>query len=485
MGSLIPVAHILGRLLIVFSATYFFPIIFSVIHRDGTAYQFLYGMAACLLTGVILWLGTKPWYKDLKPRDGFLLVSLVWILMAAIATIPLLLVYPEMSFTEAFFETMSALTTNGASVMNDLENAPAAINIWRHELSWIGGMGIIVLAVAILPFLGVGGMQLYKAETPGPVKDNKLTARIADTAQALWMIYVGLTLVCILCLRVAGMTWLDAICHAFSAASLGGLSTKNANVGAFDSPIIEAILIVFMILGALNFYTHFHVWKNRSLKEYWRDIEARTAFILIVVSTLGCSLYIWLHNVYPNFLAVLRHVSFNLVSVATACGFSSVDYDKWPIFVPLWMLFLSCITANSGSAGGGIKMVRTLILVKQGFRELSRLIHPTVVRPIQIGRTVVPDSVVFAVLAFVFLYFISIVILTFLLVLGGMDFISAFTAVIACINNAGAGLNMVGPSKNYQPLSDFVTWVLSFTMLLGRLEVFSLLVIFTPAFWRK
>ena len=277
----------------------------------------------------------------------------------------------------------------------------------------------------------------------------------------------------------------EAICHAFAALSLGGFSTRDASVGAFDSPAIEAVLMLFMVLAALNFATHFTAWREASLKPYWRDAEARGVLAVLALSTLGCALYLWWGDVYLDFLVALRHVGFNLVSIATDCGFVSTDYAQWPIFVPFWMLFLSAITASSGSTGGGIKMIRTLILVRQSGRELTRLLHPALAAPVAVGGVAIPNGVVVAILGFIFLYFMSIVATTFLLIFGGLDFISAFTAVIACINNAGPGLGQVGPATNYGSLTDYETWVLSFTMLLGRLEVFSLLVLFTPQFWRK
>lgn len=485
MWDLLPVVNVLGRLLLVFSLTYLLPILCSLIYRDGTVVEFIDAMGLCALLGLVLYAATRRHYRELRARDGFLLVSLSWTLMAAIATLPLLLAYESMSFADAFFETMSGLTTTGATVMTDLDHAPPAINLWRHELTWIGGMGIIVLAVAILPLLGVGGMQLYRAEAPGPLKDSKLTARIADTAQALWLVYVGITVLCILCLRIAGLGWFDAVCHAFSTLGLGGFSTRDASVGAFDSPAVEFVLIVFMIIAAMNFATHFLAWQHRSLKVYRRDSEAKGVLLVLAVSCVGVALYLWHMNVYPSFWTALRHASFNVVSVATDCGFASQDFNQWPVFAPLWMLFLSSITASSGSTGGGIKMIRTLILTRQARRELQRLIHPAMVNPCKVGGLPVPNSVVEAVLAFIFLYFMSIVGMSFLLMLSGLDFLTAFSAVIACINNAGPGLNIVGPAGNYSPLNDFQIWVLSVTMLLGRLEVFSLVVVFTPEFWRK
>jgi trk system potassium uptake protein TrkH len=484
MKSVLSVTNIMGRLLMVFSLTYLLPITCSFIYEDGTLLTFGYSMAACILAGLLLVGLTRHHRADLKPRDGFMLVSMAWTLTAAIATVPLLL-HHELSFTDAFFETMSGLTTTGATVITGLDHLAPSINLWRHVLCWLGGLGIIVLAVAILPFLGVGGLQLMRAEVPGPIKDAKLTARIRDTATLLWTVYVSLTLVCILALRLAGMDWLDAICHAFSALSLCGFSTRDASLGAWDSPAIEAVLIVFMVLAAFNFATHYLVWRHRSLKPIWRDPEARGVLLVLLVSCVFCAGYLWFKQVYPGFWTALRFVGFNLISVATTSGFTTTDYALWPLFVPLWMLFLSSITCSSGSTGGGIKMIRTLILVRQSSREVSRMLHPNLAAPVTIGGAQVPNSVVFAVLGFIFVYFMSIVVLTFLLILDGLDFTSAFTAVIACINNTGPGLGVVGPASNYGVLTNYEVWVCSFAMLLGRLEVFSLLILFTPQFWRK
>jgi trk system potassium uptake protein len=482
---LLPVLHVLGALLMLFSITYLMPIAASFIYADGTWMEFVDAMVAAFSLGALLFLAGRRNKRELKPRDGFLLVTLAWILMAAIATTPLLLVIDDLSFTDAFFETMSGLTTTGATVLTGLEKLPPAVNIWRHELNWLGGMGIIVLAVAILPLLGVGGMQLYKAETTGISKDSKLTARIGDTAKALWLVYFFITVACMLSLKAVGMNWLDAICHAFAAMGLGGFSTYDDSVGHFDSPAIEAVLIFFMMVAALNFATHFLVWRERSLTAYLRDPEAKTIVALIVSSTLVCAIYLSYHDVYPDFSTSLRHVAFNLVSIATDCGFASQDYDKWPIFVPLWMLFLSCITASSGSTGGGIKMIRTLILARQGLIELKRLVHPQIVAPLRVGDTVIPQQIAGAVLGFIFLYILTVGELTFLLVASGLDFTSSLTAIIACINNAGPGLNVVGPAQNYQALNDFQVWICSLAMLVGRLEVMTIFVLLTPTFWRK
>jgi trk system potassium uptake protein TrkH len=484
MRALLSVIQVMGRLLMVFSLTYLIPIASSLYFGDGTLLTFVASMLACIAVGLVLTLATRRHRAELKARDGFILVTLAWTLTAAIATVPLML-HQDMPFTDSFFETMSGLTTTGATVMTGLDTLEPSVNLWRHNLNWLGGMGIIVLAVAILPLLGVGGMQLLRAEVPGPIKDTKLTARIGDTAAILWTVYLGITIACILALKLAGMGWFDAVCHAFAALSLGGFSTKDASVGAFDSVAIEVVLSVFMVIAALNFASHFTAWRERSLRPYWRDAEARGVLGLLALSVLGCTVYLWGMGTYESFWTALRHLSFNLISIATDCGFVSTDYALWPIFVPFFMLFLSCLTVSSGSTGGGIKMIRTLVLVRQSTRELSRLLHPTLAAPVTVGGMEIPNSVVFAILGFTFLYFLSVVGMTFLLIFGGMDFISAFTAVIACINNAGPGLGTVGPATNYQSLTDYETWVCSFTMLLGRLEIFSLVVLFTPQFWRK
>ena len=482
---MLPVIHVLGSMLMMFSVTYILPIAAALIYADGHFVDFIVAAVACLAAGVLLWAATRRRKRELRSRDGFVLVTLGWILMSAIATVPLLIAIPGLTFTDAFFETMSGLSTTGATVLVGVEHLPASINLWRHALNWYGGMGIIVLVVAILPLLGVGGMQVYKAETPGPMKDEKLTPRITQTARALWFIYFMITAACIASLKLAGMNWFDAICHAFAALSLGGFSTYDASVGHFDSPAIEAILIVFMLIAAMNFSRHFIAWQQKSLRTYLGDVEARAMLLIIGLSTAGLALLIWFDGVYPSPWTALRHVAFNLVSIATDCGFVSQDYAAWPMFAPMWILMLSCYCANTGSTGGGIKMFRTLVLFQQAGRELQLLVHPQAVAPVRVGGQVVQNRIVFAVLAFVVLYFGTVVVLTFALLLSGLDFLTSFSAIIACINNAGPGLGQVGPSGNYQSLTDFQTWTCALAMLLGRLEIFSVLVLFTPVLWRK
>ncbi len=485
MERVLTVIRALGLMLVVFSIAYLMPIAAALIYGDGTLLDFLLAMVWTSALGVLMWLLTRRHKGELSIRDGYLLVVAMWTAMPAVATLPLLMVIDGLSFTDAYFETMSGLTTTGATVLTGLDNLPPAVNIWRHELNWLGGMGIIVLAVAILPLLGIGGRQLFKAETPGPMKDAALTPRIADTARNLWVVYLGITVACILSLKAAGMNWLDAICHAFAAMGLGGFSTHDASVGYFNSPAIEAVLIVFMLIAAMNFATHFLAWHKKSLSLYLHDVEGLATVGVTLASCAGIAVFLWWKGTYASFWTALRHASFNLVSLATDCGFASVDFNQWPIFAPIWMLFLSCVVASSGSTGGGIKMVRTIVLFKQAGREFLLLLHPTAINPMKIGGQVIPNNVVFSVLGFIFLYFMSVATLTFALLISGLDFISAFSAIIACINNAGPGLGVVGPAGNYGVLTDFQTWVCTTAMLTGRLEVFTLLIIFTPRFWRR
>ena len=479
------VIHALGMMLVLFSLTYVLPMITSLLYHDGTLVDFALAMLMTSLAGALMWGLTRRYKGELTIRHGYLLVVVMWTAIPAFATLPLLLVLPNLSFTDAYFETMSGLSTTGATVLSGLDTMPQGINLWRHELNWLGGMGIIVLAVAIMPLLGIGGRQLYKAETPGPMKDSTLTPRITETARNLWLVYFGITMACIVSLKIAGMSWFDAVCHSFAAMGLGGFSTHDASVGYFDSPAIEIVLIVFMLLAAMNFATHFLAWREKSLKQYLLDTEGIATVLVVLASCLGIGFYLWWQGTYPGFWTALRHASFNLVSLATDCGFASEDFNKWPMFAPLWMLFLSCIVASSGSTGGGIKMIRTLILFKQAGREFRKLLHPAAVNPMKIGGNVIPNTIVFSVLGFIFLYFMSVVTLTFALLISGLDFISAFSAIIACINNAGPGLGVVGPASNYGVLTDFQTWVCTLAMLIGRLEIITLLIIFTPKFWQR
>ena len=468
-----------------FGLIYLLPIAWSLAVQDGVVIDFFAAALINAVVGLAVATSTRHFKRELKPRDGFLLVTLSWVLMSASGAIPLMLALPDLSFTDAYFESMSGLTTTGSTVLSHLDDLPQSINLWRHLLHWIGGIGIIVLVVAVLPLLGVGGMQLYKAETPGPVKDEKLTPRITETAKALWFTYLALTVAGIIALRVAGMTWFDAICHCFSAIGLGGFSTHDASVGYFNSSAIELVLIVIMVVAALNFSRHYLAFRNLSFKPYKNDSEGKAVLIVLGASTILVAALLALDGTYPTTMEGFRHSVFNVVSIATTTGFVTEDYEKWPAFLPVWLLFLSCITCSTGSTGGGIKMFRTLLLVRQARRELKLLVHPSAIIPIRIGGAAIPERVVHSVLAFIFLYFGTIMVLTYALLATGLDLVSSFSAAMGSVNNVGPGLGAVGPSTNFAALSDAQTWICTIAMLIGRLEIFSVLVLFTGTFWRK
>ncbi|MDE0854471.1 MAG: potassium transporter [Nevskia sp.] len=483
--DLLCIANPLGLLLTAFGAAYALPIGAAVLYGDGALRPFVLSAAADLLVGLALWRFTRPFARELKSRDGYLLVALAWVLTAASATLPLLLALPELGFTRAYFEAMSAVTTSGATTLSGIDHLPHAVNLWRHELCWLGGLGIIMLGMAVLPLLGIGGMQVYRAEATGPIKDSRLTPRFVQTARSLWLIYIGLTAACMLLLRLAGMNWFDAVCHAFSALSLSGFSTHDASIGYYNSPLVELVLIVFMLLAAINFATHYSAWRGNSLKIYRRDAEARALLLVVVASCVLLAGDIWHQHIYPSYWTALRHVGFNLVSVVTNCGLVSLDYARWPLFACLWMLLLSCVTASAGSTGGGIKMIRTLILFKQSAGELYGLVHPTAVQTLKVGGQAVSERAVLSVFSFVHLYTITVIALSMLLIASGVDFLTAFSAVVAMINNGAHGLGAAGPSHTFAVFNEFQTWVCTFAMLAGRLELFVILVPLTPAFWRE
>jgi len=484
MSSLLRILPVLGVVLALFSAALLVPIGFAAWGGDAALPAFGVALAITLACGLALWRVFHRFQRELQLRDGFLLVALVWSVLPAFGALPLLLHLPGLSFTDAYFEAVSGLTTTGATVLTGLERLPTSVNVWRCFMVLIGGMGIIVLAVAILPLLGVGGTQLFKAETPGPMKDSKLTPRIAETARGLWTVYFAVALACFVAYAVAGMGWADAFMHMCSTMGLGGFAAYDASFGAFNSPAIEVVATVFMLLAGVNFALYFLVWKRRSFGALWRDIEARVYVVLMVGAVLLIATYLTAHRVYPGFETALRHAAFNVVSVATTTGFATVDYAQWPIFAPALMLFLCCFATCAGSTGGGIKLVRAILLVQQARRELAHIVHPRAVLPVKLGNAVVPSHVMLSMLGFMLIYGAVIVAATLALLFTGLDLVSAFTAVIACINNTGPGLAQVGPAANYQGLSDVQTWVCTLTMLLGRLELLSVLVLLTPQYWR-
>ncbi|TXC66898.1 TrkH family potassium uptake protein [Piscinibacter aquaticus] len=484
MQSLRRLLPVLAVVLMVFAGTMVVPLLFALLGPDDGLLDHVQAMAITFICGLALFIATRSRRSELQPRDGFLLVTLVWTVLPAFGTLPLLLHLPDLSFTDAYFEAVSGLTTTGATVLTGLEKLPTSINVWRCFMVLIGGMGILVLVVAILPLLGVGGSQLFRAESAGPMKDQKLTPRIAETARGLWTVYFTLALACFLAYRWAGMGWADAFMHMCSTMGLGGFAAYDASFGAFDSVAIEVVAIVFMLLAGINFALYFLVLKRRSLKPLWSDIEARSFFALMAGSVLLVALFLLAHGVYPDFATALRHAAFSVVSVATTTGFATVDYAQWPMFAPVLMLFLCGFATCAGSTGGGIKLIRSLVMLKAAKRDMTRIVHPRAVLPVKIGGTLVSNQVIFSVLAFMLIYGSVMVLATLLLLFSGLDIVSSFTAVVACINNTGPGLGQVGPSGNYQGLSDFQTWVCTITMLLGRLELLSVLVLFTPQFWR-
>ncbi len=485
MNSPLAVLALVGRMVVLFALLMIVPLAFAWVEGDAAQPAFQVGIAVTMVAGIVMSLATRQFRRELQARDGFVLVGITWALLPAFAAVPLWLAIPGLSVTDAYFEAMSGFTATGATVLSGLDQLPLSVNIWRCFMMLVGGLGIIVLAVAILPLLGVGGAQLFRAETAGPMKDTKLTPRMAETARGLWTVYFLFSLLCFLAYRWAGMSWVDAFMHMCSTMGLGGFSSHDQSFGYWDSPRIEAVAIVFMMLSGVSFVLYFAAWRQRSLRLLWRDIEVRAFYLVVVASVMLIAGYLTVHQVYPSFTQALRHTAFHVVSLATTTGYASNDYAQWPIFAPLLMILLGCFATCAGSTGGGIKMVRMLLLLKQSHRELVRIVHPNVVNPIVLAGNAISPKVMQNVIAYMMIYGATLVGLTMVLLFSGLDVVTAFTAVIACVNNIGPGLGEVGPAVNFGGLSDFQTWVCTFGMLLGRLELLSLLVLFTPQFWRR
>lgn len=488
------IIRILGLLVTILSVTMLPPALISLLYRDGGGLSFLMSFIFCLVVGIISWYPNRGYKGDLRPREGFLIVVLFWTVLASFSAIPLLLLEtPNLSFADAFFESFSGLTTTGATILTKIDGLPHAVLWYRQQLQWLGGMGIIVLAVAVLPMLGVGGMQLYRAETPGPVKDSKMTPRIADTAKHLWYIYLSLTILCALSYWLAGMSTFDAICHAFSTIAIGGFSTHDASMGAFGSPLINFICVFFLLVAGVNFALHFAVLHSKSLRNYFYDPEFKVFIGIQFVLVAICFVVLLAHNTYNNEWQALDQALFHAVSMSTTAGFATsvpivdgvtpVSFASWPTLLPLLLIFSSFIGGCAGSTGGGMKVVRILLLYLQGFRELNKLVHPKAIFTIKLGKKALPDKVVQAIWGFFSAYTAVFVVCMLLLLASGVDNITAFTAVAACLNNLGPGLGEV--ATNFSSLGDFSKWVLIVAMLFGRLEIFTLLVLFTPAFWRS
>jgi trk system potassium uptake protein TrkH len=467
-----------------FSTTLIPPFLIDLVYAEDAGTAFFLSYIVLLILGIIMYLPARKVRGDLRLRDGFMVVVLFWTVLGLAGALPLVFYQSlAVSYTDAVFESISGLTTTGATVLTGLDSMPHSILFYRQELQWLGGMGIIVLAVAVMPMLGIGGMQLYRAETPGPVKDSKLTPRIAETAKALWYIYLGLTVACALAYWLAGMTPFDAVTHSFATVATGGFSTHDASIGYFNSPWIETVAIVFMFLGGVNFALHFAVMRTFNLKHYLRDSEfLMYSLTLLVVTVLVVACIATQYEAY-DFVDAFRYGVFSVVSMGTTTGFTTTDFSVWPAFAPVMLLFVGFMGGCGGSTSGGIKVVRILLLIKQGQRELMRLIHPNAQVVVKLGKKPMSDSVIESVWGFFAAYVACFVIMMMLMMFDGTDQITAFSAVAATLNNIGPGLGEV--SANYSSLNDFDKWVLCFSMLLGRLEVFTLLVMFMPAFWRK
>ncbi|MCP5169477.1 MAG: potassium transporter [Hahellaceae bacterium] len=473
---------ILGMLMMIFSLSMLPPMLVSVIYEDGQLLPFLQAFGLILLIGGLIWFPFRKLRKELRVRDGFLITVLFWLVLSLSGSIPLYVSdNPTLSFTDAYFESLSGLTTTGATVITQIDTLPKSILWYRQQLQWFGGMGIIVLAVAILPMLGIGGMQLYRAEAPGPVKDAKLTPRITETAKALWYIYLGLTIICATAYWLAGMTPFDAIGHSFATIAIGGFSTHDASIGFFDSRAIEIIAMLFMFLSGINFAMHFFAWRQRSLLVYFRDPEFLFySFVLASVSIITVTVLI-VTETYTPYDALTKGL-FEVISVATTTGFATADFAHWPLVLPFLLFLIAFIGGCAGSTGGGMKAIRVLLIYKQGMREIKRLIHPNAVIPVKIGKKPVSDRVIEAVWGFFSVYMFMFVLMLMLLLATGLDQVTAWSAVGACINNLGPGLGEI--AIHYGDLNTPAKWVLCFAMLLGRLEVFTLLILFTPTFWR-
>ena len=473
----------MGLLMIVFSSTLLPPIAAGLFFQDGAVLPFVEAFALTLLTGFLLYYPVRHHKRELRLRDGFMVVVMFWTVLGVAGGLPIYLGIDGISITDSVFESISGLTTTGATVIVGIDDLPHSLLLYRQELQWLGGMGIIVLAVAVLPMLGVGGMQLFRAETPGPVKDTKLTPRITETAKALWYIYLGLTVACCLAYWVAGMTFFDAIAHSFSTVAIGGFSTHDASIGYFDSTAIELVAVVFMLLSGINFAIHFTAWRNRSLKPYRRDAEFRTYILVLFIVSLITIGYLQATHIFESTTESIVTGLFQVVSIGTTTGYTTAEYYTWPGFLPVLLLYVSFIGGCSGSTGGGIKVIRILLLVKQGVRELRRLVHPNAQIAVKIGKKAMPEKVIEAVWGFFAAYFAISALLILLLMATGLNQVTAFSAVAACLNNLGPGLGDVG--QNFASINDVAKWILCVAMLLGRLEIFTLLVLFTPAFWRK
>jgi len=477
------ITRMIGILIVFLGISMSAPLVVSYVHADGSEKAFLYSMVVtCSLGLTIFALAGKPSDQYLSHRDGIVIVSLGWVVACAVATMPYLLSGSIINFTDAYFECMSGFTTTGASILTDVEKLSMGILLWRSETQWLGGMGIIVLSIAILPFLGIGGMQLYKAETPSPVVD-KLTPRIADTAASLWKIYIVFTVVQIGLLFGGGMTVFDSVCHTFATMPTGGFSTKNASISHYHSPYFDFIIVVFMMIAGMNFSLHYKLFKGQ-FTTVRKDPELRV-FLAVVIGFSLLVTYNVYGNVYDTVTDSFRYATFQVVSIITTTGFVTADYEKWPAFSQLILLMCMFLGSMAGSTGGAIKIMRTILLLKHGYHEIFRIIHPHATTVVKLGDMPVPQSVLRSIWGFFTLYTGLYTIAVLFMSLLGLDMISSISSVATCLGNVGPGLGSVGPTDNFSEVHFFGKWILIFCMLLGRLEIYTVIVLLTPGFWKK
>lgn len=482
--NLLMVQRILGLMLLMFSLTMLPPAGVAFVYGDGHSQPFLTSFLIIAAVGALLWLPVRRVRRDLRLRDGFLVVAVFWICLGLAGATPFLLSdVPKLSFTDAVFEAVSGFTTTGATVIVGLDELPKSILYYRQQIQWLGGMGVIVLAVALLPVLGIGGMSLYKAETPGPVKDQKLTPRIMQTAKAMWFVYALLTAVCALGYYLAGMDVFDAIGHSFSTLSTGGFSPYDANLGHFGSAAVDGIATIFMFLGGANFALHFSALRQRNPWLYWQDTEFKTYFWMVVVVIVGTAVYLWLQGTYGTLGLALRHASLHVVSMQTSTGFTTTGFAQWPGALPALLMMLTIVCGCAGSTAGGMKVIRWLLVFRQGVAELKRLVHPSAEIPVKLAGRPVPQRVISGVAGFFAMYFIIFATLTLLLMMLGLDQVTAWSAIATSINNTGPALGEV--TMTFRDIPDSAKWICAIAMLIGRLEIFTLVLLLTPAFWRR
>jgi trk system potassium uptake protein len=475
------ILRVTGLLLMLLGMVLLVPVAVALIYGENTIRAFVVAAFITFTIGGFLSVVARR-TRELRSRDGFIITVVFYFALGIFGALPFYLEPTvAVTFTDAVFESVSGFTTTGATVLSGLEDMPKSVLFYRQFLQWLGGMGIIVLAVAILPMLGVGGMQLYRTEYTGPVKDAKLTPRITETAKALWYIYASITIACAVGYWLAGMSLFDAICHSFSTVAIGGYSTYDANMGHFDSPTVEAVAVVFMIISGINFGLHFVAWHRRSIAAYFDDWEARTYAAILTGVFLVVLMILALSQASET---PLRDALFQAVSISTTTGFTTANFSAWPNAAPYLLLLAAFAGGCAGSTAGGIKILRVLLISLQGVREMRRLIHPAGMFHIKMGRELVPDRVIDAVWGFFSAYvFAFAALVCVFLVITDADFVTAFSAVAACQTNLGPGLGEV--ASNYSGLNAGAKWLLLFAMILGRLEVFTLLVLLMPSFWRR